>query len=299
MSDPARPVANAATIRSAIRRRVWQLPPLRAHAQRDQAMASELRTALRAVEQERRERDNLQRSLSAVASGAAVPIGDYFAHRPQPPLTPDERGIVDAFHELYYRRWQEGADTINASWLGWRTLKCPLDVWVYQELIARLQPEVIVETGTFMGGSALFLASVCDLVGGGEVVTVDLDARHSPERPRHPRIRYLTGSSVEPEIVAQVTAIVGGRRCLLILDSDHTQDHVLAELQALGPLVSPGSYAIVEDTNVNGHPADPGFGPGPMEAVDAFLAEDDRFEIDPDMERFLLTLNPRGFLRRR
>lgn len=299
MSYPSRVVKGAIGIRVAIGRRLWQLPPFRAHAQRDKAVVAAREAAVRAVEQGRQDVERLQRSLAAVATGAALPVGDYFPHRPQPPLTPDERRIVDAFHDLYYRRWREGGDTINASWLGWRTLKCPLDVWIYQELIARLRPEVIVETGTFMGGSALFLASICDLVGGGEVVTIDLDDRHRAERPLHPRIRYLSGSSVAPEIAAQVAAIVGGRSCLLILDSDHSRDHVLAELRSLSPLVSPGSYVIVEDTNVNGHPTYPDFGPGPMEAVDTFLAEDARFEIDPDLERFLLTLNPRGFLRRR
>ena len=85
---------------------------------------------------------------------------------------------------------------------------------------------------------------------------------------------------------------------MVILDSDHRKDNVLAELRAYSPLVQPGDYLIVEDTNVNGHPLVPDFGPGPMEAVDEFLATDDSFEIDPAREKFYMTFNPRGYLRR-
>ena len=86
---------------------------------------------------------------------------------------------------------------------------------------------------------------------------------------------------------------------LIILDSDHSRDHVLDELRIYNRWVSPGSYLIVEDTNVNGHPAMPEHGPGPMEALEAFLAENDEFEIDAAREKFFLTFNPRGFLRKR
>ena len=86
---------------------------------------------------------------------------------------------------------------------------------------------------------------------------------------------------------------------MVVLDSDHHRDHVLAELRTYSALVTPGSYLIVEDTNINGHPVRPEFGPGPMEAVDEFLRESPDFAIDPEREKFFLTFNPRGFLRRR
>ncbi|HEV3088207.1 MAG TPA: CmcI family methyltransferase [Candidatus Elarobacter sp.] len=223
-------------------------------------------------------------------------IGNHFVARDQPPLQADEAEIVRRFHELYYRRWQSGADTINLSWFGHQVLKCPLDLWVYQELLVRMQPDIVVEAGTWAGGSALYLAMVLDSIGKGRIVTVDVDAW--PDRARHPRLEYLTGSSTDPATIARVRDIVGGGRAMVILDSDHTAAHVYEEIVAYAPLVAVGDYLIVEDTNVNGHPAFPDFGPGPMEALDRFLAENDEFEIDARCERFLMTLNPRGYLRR-
>jgi len=208
----------------------------------------------------------------------------------------DEAQIVQRFHRLYYElaphlTWQ------NTFWLGHRVLKCPLDLWVYQEILNEVRPDLIIETGTAFGGSALYLAHVCDALEQGRVITVDVVAK--PNRPSHPRISYLTGSSVDPEILRHLSAsakVVD--RVLVILDSDHQQDHVLNELNALSGLVTPGSYLIVEDTNVNGHPVDAAHGPGPFEAVELFLAECSDFVVDPEREKFLLSFNPRGFLRR-
>ncbi len=223
-------------------------------------------------------------------------IGDYFPLASQPALIGDEQAAVDRFHDLYYRRWMDGADTINLSWLGHRVLKCPFDLWMYQELLVRTRPDVVVETGTAFGGSALFIASVLDLIGHGEIVTIDVHPVTG--RPRHPRISYVAGSSVAPDIVERVRSKVGGRRAMVILDSDHSAPHVLAEMAAYAPLVQVSDYLIVEDTDINGHPTYPAFGPGPMEAVEAFLAMSDDFRIDDRCERFMMTLNPRGYLRR-
>ncbi len=224
-------------------------------------------------------------------------LGTYHLDRDQPPLSPDEQEIVDRFHDLYYQRWlSTRADTINLSWLGHQVLKCPLDLWMYQEIILGMRPDFIVETGSHHGGSALFMANVLDQLGHGQVVSVDIDG--TPQRPAHPRITYVTGSSTDPAIVADVRQRVAGGRTLVILDSDHSEAHVTAELAAYADLVAVGDHLIVEDTNVNGHPTFPEFGPGPMEAVDALLAGGDEFEVDLRCERFLLTLNPRGYLRR-
>ncbi|MCW3013566.1 MAG: Cephalosporin hydroxylase [Solirubrobacterales bacterium] len=225
-----------------------------------------------------------------------VDIGSYFPDRDQPPLAPEEHDVVDRFHDLYYRRWFAGADTINLSWFGHQVLKCPLDLWMYQELLVRTRPDVVVETGTHHGGSACFMAMIMDQIGHGSIVSVDID--DVPSRPVHPRITYLTGSSVDPAMVADVHARVAGGRAIVILDSDHSAAHVLAEIGAYGQLVGVGDHLIVEDTNVNGHPTFPEFGPGPMEAVDEFLAASDEFVVDERCERFMMTLNPKGYLKR-
>jgi cephalosporin hydroxylase len=210
--------------------------------------------------------------------------------------TSTERRVVRPFHRLFYNSGkQTWSDT---HWLGVRAQKCAFDLWVYQELLHELRPAVIVECGTANGGSALFLASICDLLGYGEVVTVDID--DAPGRPPHERITYLKGSSTEPEMVERVRQLVAGRApVIVILDSDHSRDHVLNELRLYAPLVSAGSYLIVEDSNINGHPVVPDFGPGPAEAVTQFLSETDEFEVDRSREKFFLTFNPSGYLRKR
>jgi cephalosporin hydroxylase len=207
-----------------------------------------------------------------------------------------EAQLVERFHELYYSSHLSGGTWYATSWLGVKTWKCPLDLWIYQEMLHEIRPDLIVETGTAFGGSALYLASLCGLLGRGHVVTVDV--REEPGRPRHERITYLNGSSTSGPIVDQVRAMAYLKRVLVILDSDHSKDHVLAELHAYAPLVTKGSYLVVEDTNLNGHPILPAFGPGPMEAVEEFLAESPEFEVDRTREKFLMTFNPGGFLKR-
>jgi cephalosporin hydroxylase len=222
--------------------------------------------------------------------------GSYIVDRDQPSLSDGDAEAVARFHRLYYQRWNDDADTLNLSWLGHRLAKCPMDLWMYQELLVRTRPDVVVEAGTYLGGSALFLATILDYIGHGRIITIDIAPQ--PDRPIHPRIEYVLGSSIDPAVVQHVRASVGERPAMVILDSDHTENHVYAEMTAYSPLVHPGGYLIVEDTNVNGHPALPSFGPGPMEAVDRFLAERHDFEIDARCERFLMTQNPRGYLRR-
>jgi cephalosporin hydroxylase len=203
--------------------------------------------------------------------------------------------IVDDFHKLYYDLGRETWG--NTRWLGIGTQKCPFDLWTYQEILHEVKPDLIVETGTFGGGSALFLASMCDLMGRGKVVTIDITERSG--RPQHERITYLHGSSTSPEIVQAVhSMVVKDDRVLVILDSDHRKDHVLRELEIYSDFVSLGSYIVVEDSNVNGHPVDPSFGPGPMEALQEFLSKDHRFETDRTREKFLVTFNPEGYLRK-
>lgn len=210
-----------------------------------------------------------------------------------------DQEIVEQFHRLFYN---SVLDTwASTFWLGVATEKYPCDLWVYQEIIQELQPDFIVETGTRFGGSALFMASVCELLGHGHVITVDIAelASTTSVRPPHARVTYLTGSSTSPETVDKVRAeIDGAKTVMVVLDSDHHMTHVVDELRIYSDVVTDGSYLIVEDTNINGHPAAESFGHGPMEAVELFLSGSKDYVVDRSREKFLVTFNPRGFLRK-
>ena len=203
--------------------------------------------------------------------------------------------VIDAFHVWYNRNDQSTYN--NTHWLGVETQQCPLDMWIYQEMLAEIRPDVMIEAGTYMGGSAYYFASIFDMLRHGRVITLDVEDRQG--RPQHERIQYLLGSSVADETVDKVKGLIlPGEKVMVILDSDHHKDHVLKEIQRYSALVSSGSYLIVQDTHFNGHPILPKFGPGPMEAVDEFLASNSDFQPDPKREKFGMTFNPRGFLKR-
>jgi cephalosporin hydroxylase len=185
----------------------------------------------------------------------------------------------------------------GSRFLGIQTLKYPTDLWVYQEIISETLPELIIETGTWHGGSALYLATVCDAIDHGKVITIDTDP--GEPLPEHPRITYLRGSSVDRDLLATLDEEAStAKGVMVILDADHSHAHVARELEAYSELVTPGHYLIVEDTNVNGNPVLPEHGPGPHEAVQEFLLTDRRYAADRSRERLLLTANPSGFLRR-
>ena len=164
----------------------------------------------------------------------------------------------------------------DVRYRGVRTLKLPLDMWNYQEIIAEHNLHWVIETGTCHGGSALFFA---DLLAaeehGGYVITIDVSHdRLDPAVAGHPGIRFLLGDSASDEMLKQAMALVPVERdngLLLILDADHSAPHVFNELVAWVPLLKRGDYLIVEDTIVNGHPVRPNFGSGPMEAIMAYL----------------------------
>ena len=181
--------------------------------------------------------------------------------------------------------------------MGVRAQKCPLDLWVYQEIIWDTRPDLIVETGTSRGGSALYLATMFDLIGEGEVISIDV-RNDEMALPEHGRITFLTGDSVDPKVATRVAELARGRRTMVVLDSNHSKRHVAAEMAAYAALVAPGCYLIVEDSNINGNPVLPEYGPGPAEAIEEFLAGNHEFAMDREREKFLLTFNPRGFLRR-
>ena len=205
--------------------------------------------------------------------------------------------IVNQFHQLFYGSYTLDRPWTHVSWLGVPASKSPLDLWVYQEILNEVKPEKIIESGTSQGGTAYFLASICDCIGKGEVLSIDIQPPHN--RPQHLRTSYLHGSSTDPSIVERVRSWTGSNnRVMVLLDSDHNREHVLKELSIYSQFVTPGSYLIVEDTNLNGHPVWPGFGPGPMEAVKEFLRHSNEFLPDRNREKFYFTFNPSGFLKR-
>lgn len=204
----------------------------------------------------------------------------------------------------------------NFSWLGRPIIQYPQDVLLMQEIIWRVRPQLIIETGIAHGGSLIFSASMLELVaacGGGEgsVLGVDVDIRaHNraaiEAHPMFRRIAMIEGSSVDPAVVAQVHARARGlERVLVCLDSNHTHAHVLAELEAYAGLATPGSYCVVFDTLIEDMPADAypdrPWGPGdnPLTAVRQWLAAHPEFEIDPvPHQKALVTVARDGFLRR-
>jgi cephalosporin hydroxylase len=187
--------------------------------------------------------------------------------------------------------------TDRITWLGTQASKNPLDLWVYQEILEQTRPDLIVETGSFRGGSALYLGCICELLGRGEVVSIDIEPVRD-DYPVHPRVTFMGGrSSTDPDVVAEVGRRADGKRVMVILDSDHSQRHVEAEMNAYAALVTPGCYLIVEDTGIE--QVRPDLMPGPMEAIDSFLQTSGEFGIDLSREKFLLTSNHRGYLLRR
>ena len=201
--------------------------------------------------------------------------------------------------EAYFKWYYDTGVWKGVQYRGVRTLKSVADMWNYQEIIHDLDVQWIIETGTRHGGSALYFADLLTLRGArGKVVSIDVDAE-SNWVGEHSKIEFLYGDSAVPDMVRLVESmLVEPRgRLFVILDSDHSRDHVLRELRAYVPLMRSGDYLVVEDTCINGHPVRPEFGPGPWEAVDEFLAECPgllRHDVGREA-KFGFTCAPRGF----
>lgn len=209
--------------------------------------------------------------------------------------------VVDSDRHNWSYQW---------SWLGVPIIQMPPDIVATQEVIWETRPQVVIETGVARGGSLILYASILELIGEGRVIGIDIDIRphnrHSIEsHPLAKRIDLFEGSSVDPALVARIAAeIEGAERVMVILDSNHTHEHVLDELRLYAPLVTKGQFLIVADTVVEeipaqGHRPRP-WGPGnnPGTALSAFLEEDDRFLRDPFVNaKLLITSSPGGYLR--
>ena len=210
--------------------------------------------------------------------------------RPSRPL-PVPQDLKLDFIDAFWRseEWH------RASWLGRPTHRAPTDLFVYQELIERLRPDWIVETRTGVGGLALFLASICDLVGGGLVLSIDGYPVGDP--PEHSRITYLRGDPAAAGTAAQAREIVGQEPRALVILGAGTNSRVEAAFRNYAPFVPVGSYVVVEDTIIDANPVWPAFGRGPKSALPKILDEGE-FAQDPDLERLALTFNVGGFLKR-
>lgn len=205
--------------------------------------------------------------------------------------------IVNKFHQLYYNSHFFNRTKPNIFWQGIPTEKCPLDLWIYQEIIFEIKPDLIIECGTANGGTTLFLANICDLLNKGKIISVDI--KNDSSRPKHHRIEYLLGETTSEKILTQIKKEAVNQNCVLvILDDAHDKAHILKELSLYNEFVTTGSYLIVEDTNLNGHPINPGYGEGPWEAVEEFLKTNKNFETDKRREKFFLSFNPNGYLKK-
>ena len=210
-------------------------------------------------------------------------------------ISPQEaQEILRLANILYFKN----GSYANTKWMGIQAAKCPMDMWVYQELIHSLDTELLIETGTLMGGSALFFAHVFDIMGRGKVISVDIIKREN--LPKHPRIKYLTGSSIDKSILKKIKKRADkSTSTMVILDSDHKADYKLKELNAYASFVTKGNYMIAEDSSFDYYPAWPEYGPGPATAVRDFMKTNkNRYEIDRSQEKHLITFAPMAFLKK-
>lgn len=191
----------------------------------------------------------------------------------------------------------QDAFTSKTHYFGVQTLKNPFDVWVYNEIIFDVKPDVIIEIGNKNGGSTLAMAHILDAIGNGRIIGVDLSHATVPNIvTNHPRITLIESDGVAA--FSQVQALIKPKEVVLIIeDSSHTYHNTLAILRAYAGLVTDGSYFIIEDSIIQ-HGLDAGPTIGPFEAIHDFLAENKDFYIDADKEKYIVTWNPDGFLKK-
>jgi cephalosporin hydroxylase len=205
----------------------------------------------------------------------------------------DHAEILQRFHEVWYtapHTWQ------YTHFLGVGLMKCPNDLWMYQALLSEYRPRTIIETGTYTGGSALWFAFLMEMLHiDGHVYTVDFEDHRTCD---HPRITFLGGDCTNPALVEQIAARAQ-RPLLISLDSDHAADHVRRELELYAPLTEPGEWLIVEDTNIGWKQPDGTGDRGARGGIDDYLAvHPGEFRQDIVCERYLLTMNPGGWMQR-
>jgi cephalosporin hydroxylase len=225
-----------------------------------------------------------------------------------------ERMGLDGELAALTRAWLEKSlhhrYSYHFTWMGRPIIQYPQDMVAMQEILWRVKPDLVVETGIAHGGSIVFYASILELIGHGSVLGIDVDIRpHNrsalESHPMKRRYELIEGSSIDARVLERVRSAARGKRVLVVLDSNHTHDHVLAELDAYAPLTAVGSYCVVMDTVVEdlppGHYTDRPWdvGNNPKTAVREFLKKDTRFQVDPQIQTKLqITVAPDGYLQR-
>lgn len=202
-------------------------------------------------------------------------------------------------HRQFYNSNMHSAVT----WKGIHCLKCPMDLWVYQEILYEIKPDFIIETGTAFGGTTLYLADLMDTMNiPGHVFTIDNwsnDKINPIKLPVHGRIMYCNGNSINQDTLYFVNQYAKkAKKVMVILDSNHKKEHVYQEMELYSKYVTKDSYLIVEDTNINNHPVFPEFGEGPYEAVEQFIKSNNSFIIDRIKEKYILSYNHKGYLKK-
>lgn len=217
---------------------------------------------------------------------------------------------VQALSRIWLREITPHKYAYNFKWMGRPIIQLPQDMMAMQEILWDVKPDLVIEAGIAHGGSILYYASILQLLGHGEVIGIDVDIRaHNRAaievHPMSKRVRLIEGSSIAQEVIEKVRGLAQGKRVVVVLDSNHTQDHVLAELLAYGPLVCIGGYCVVMDTLIEDMPdrffgdRPWGHGNNPKTAVHQFLSSHPGFEIDKDIDhKLLISVAPDGYLRR-
>ena len=217
---------------------------------------------------------------------------------------------VQALSRIWLREITPHKYAYNFKWMGRPIIQLPQDMMAMQEILWDVKPDLVIEAGIAHGGSILYYASLLELLGHGDVIGIDVDIRDHNRaaiaaHPMSKRVRLIEGSSIAQEVVEKVRGLAEGKRAVVVLDSNHTHDHVLAELLAYAPLVCIGGYCVVMDTLIEDMPdrffgdRPWGHGNNPKTAVHQFLSSHPGFEIDKDIDhKLLISVAPDGYLRR-
>jgi len=191
-------------------------------------------------------------------------------------------------------------EVLPITWMGTKVYKNPLDLWIMQEIINEVKPDYLVEIGTALGGSALYYAHLFDILGKGEVITIDTHKENF--RLRKGNIHFIQGNSSSQEVIEEVRRICKGKITIVNHDGDHQKDSVLRDLNAYCDFVSLGSYLIVEDGFVDVFnyqwPTEDDWD-GPLSAVEEFLRTNPAFNVNKRWQKFVATYNPCGYLERK